>query len=467
MNNETQEKIPKTIIDIPLHPCSRRNINRQEVAQEQILDITLPQSSGSNVEQSVIVEENVQDNLEEPIIVQEDIEGVQNLVPNVADPVVTSHHSGIIIRKPLWFMLLGKSHGITLSKDQSPKMTNEIERMKVVPYASGVVSLMYPMLCTRPDIYFVVGMVSRYQSNPRDLVPIEYTDSYFQSDKDSIKSTSAEYVASSEVTKEAVWLGNFVKDLGVVPSVQIPLPFYVTIVVQLQTRKNYDAIKEAHYIKFVSSNTTKAILALESSYKWALTGTPLQNRIGELYSFVRFLQVKPYAYYFCKDCDCFALDFSMFFDKFNSSFKCSECSHIRSHHFLWWKRYIEQPLESHYDYERRDAMVLSKHKILKSLLLRRNKNERAVDLALPIKIVTIRKDSLDDWEYEYYKSLYSRSRSMFDEYVQAGTMENNYLHIFSMITHLRQVECTAGKECTAIKVVSYSLQLEAVSGVIV
>ena len=57
-------------------------------------------------------------------------------------------------------------HGITLSKDQSPKTTDEIERMKAVPYASAVGSLMYAMLCTRPDICFAVGMVSRFQSNP-------------------------------------------------------------------------------------------------------------------------------------------------------------------------------------------------------------------------------------------------------------------------------------------------------------
>ena len=57
-------------------------------------------------------------------------------------------------------------HGITLFKDQCPKTPNEIKNMKAVPYASVVRSLMYPMLCTRPDIYFVVSMVSRYQSNP-------------------------------------------------------------------------------------------------------------------------------------------------------------------------------------------------------------------------------------------------------------------------------------------------------------
>ena len=38
--------------------------------------------------------------------------------------------------------------------------------MKRVPYASAVGSLMYAMLCTRPDICLDVGMVSGYQSNP-------------------------------------------------------------------------------------------------------------------------------------------------------------------------------------------------------------------------------------------------------------------------------------------------------------
>ena len=37
--------------------------------------------------------------------------------------------------------------------------------MQSVPYASIVDSLMHVMLSTRPDICFVVGMVSRYQSN--------------------------------------------------------------------------------------------------------------------------------------------------------------------------------------------------------------------------------------------------------------------------------------------------------------
>ena len=37
--------------------------------------------------------------------------------------------------------------------------------MKKISYASAVESLMYAMVCTRPDIAHVVGVVSRYLSN--------------------------------------------------------------------------------------------------------------------------------------------------------------------------------------------------------------------------------------------------------------------------------------------------------------
>ena len=45
-------------------------------------------------------------------------------------------------------------------------MIDEKDSMKMIPYASVMGSLMYTMLSTRLDICFVVGMVSRYQSNP-------------------------------------------------------------------------------------------------------------------------------------------------------------------------------------------------------------------------------------------------------------------------------------------------------------
>ena len=61
--------------------------------------------------------------------------------------------------------LLPFRHGVHLSRKQCPKTPQEVEDMRHIPYASAVGSLMYVMLCTRPDICYAVGIVSRYQSN--------------------------------------------------------------------------------------------------------------------------------------------------------------------------------------------------------------------------------------------------------------------------------------------------------------
>jgi hypothetical protein len=49
---------------------------------------------------------------------------------------------------------------------QSPRNQYEIDQMKSVTYASAVGSLMYAQVCTRTDLAFVTGMLSRYQKNP-------------------------------------------------------------------------------------------------------------------------------------------------------------------------------------------------------------------------------------------------------------------------------------------------------------
>ena len=153
--------------------------------------------------------------------------------------------------------------GDKFSKDQCPKSENEIELMKMKPYASLVGSIMYANICTRPDLAFIVGMLGRFQSNPgeshwvaakkvlrymqntknyqlvygRDdgLELVGFTDSDLAGDLDERKSTGgyifmlnggaiswksakqtivststmeAEFVACFEGMKQAVWLRN-------------------------------------------------------------------------------------------------------------------------------------------------------------------------------------------------------------------------------------------------------------------
>ncbi len=49
-----------------------------------------------------------------------------------------------------------------LSADMSPKTDEEMEHMSSVPYLSAVGSIIYAMVCTRPDISHAVSVVSIY-----------------------------------------------------------------------------------------------------------------------------------------------------------------------------------------------------------------------------------------------------------------------------------------------------------------
>ena len=56
--------------------------------------------------------------------------------------------------------------GDKFSKAQCQQNDKVRDIMKVVPYALLVGSLMYAQVCTRPDIYFVVGVLGGYLSDP-------------------------------------------------------------------------------------------------------------------------------------------------------------------------------------------------------------------------------------------------------------------------------------------------------------
>lgn len=49
-------------------------------------------------------------------------------------------------------------------------------------------------------------------------------------------------------------------------------------------------LDEAHNIKAENTLQAKACFALDAQFKWLLTGTPLPNKIDELYSYMVFLE---------------------------------------------------------------------------------------------------------------------------------------------------------------------------------
>ena len=56
--------------------------------------------------------------------------------------------------------------GVILSTEQCHKTQEEEEDMSHVPYESAMGSLMYEMVCTRPDIAHAVGVLSKFMSKP-------------------------------------------------------------------------------------------------------------------------------------------------------------------------------------------------------------------------------------------------------------------------------------------------------------
>ena len=52
-----------------------------------------------------------------------------------------------------------------LSKEMCLETQEEIDYMSKIPYSSAVGSLMYAMVCTRPDIAHAMGVVRRYMNN--------------------------------------------------------------------------------------------------------------------------------------------------------------------------------------------------------------------------------------------------------------------------------------------------------------
>ncbi|GJR87324.1 hypothetical protein Tco_0211335 [Tanacetum coccineum] len=84
---------------------------------------------------------------------------------------------------------------VDLCKNQGPSAHVEVIRMKGVPYASAVDSIMYAVRCTRPDVAFSQNLTSRYQQNLTLLI--------------AISSMEDEYIVASEAATEAIWIRKF------------------------------------------------------------------------------------------------------------------------------------------------------------------------------------------------------------------------------------------------------------------
>ncbi|EEQ90005.2 DNA repair protein rad5 [Blastomyces dermatitidis ER-3] len=164
-------------------------------------------------------------------------------------------------------------------------------------------------------------------------------------------------------------------------------------------------LDEAHYIKNRASKTARACYDIKGTHRWALTGTPIVNRLEDLFSLVRFLKVEPWS------------------------------------NFSFWKTFITVPFESK-DFLRALNVVQT---VLEPLVIRRTKTMKTPDgealVPLPPRTITITEVELSSQEREIYDLIFTRAKRTFNDNVAAGTILKSYTTIFAQILRLRQTCC--------------------------
>ncbi|KAK5112692.1 hypothetical protein LTR85_011203 [Meristemomyces frigidus] len=193
-------------------------------------------------------------------------------------------------------------------------------------------------------------------------------------------------------------------------------------------------LDEAHSIKSRQTGVAKACFALNGTYKWCLSGTPVQNRIGEFFSLLRFLEVRPFADYFCKRCPCSILHW-----KLNEDHVCENCKHSGMEHVSVFNQELLNPLTQSEDPAVRSRAMEKLHMITARIMLRRMKRDYTSSMELPPKEVIVHNEFFGEIERDFSSSIMSNTARQFDTYVAKGVMLNNYANIFGLIMQMRQV----------------------------
>ncbi|KAJ7508564.1 DNA repair protein RAD5 [Mycena galericulata] len=160
-------------------------------------------------------------------------------------------------------------------------------------------------------------------------------------------------------------------------------------------------LDEAHSCKSRTSKTAKAVYALTARRRWAVTGTPIVNKLEDLYSLLKFLDFRPWS------------DFSFF------------------------RSFITLPFLA------RDPKAIEIVQIiLESILLRREKTMVDVNgkriVELPQKDVSVEYLEFSSLERKIYNSLFNSAKRDFQRLDAKGLIGKNYTHILAMLMRLRR-----------------------------
>ncbi len=161
----------------------------------------------------------------------------------------------------------------------------------------------------------------------------------------------------------------------------------------------YIIADEAQYIKNSATQNATALKSLEGIMKFALTGTPIENSIAELWSIFDFI-MPGYLYSYAK-----------------------------------FKKRFEEPI-----LKENDSKTLAKLKsLIEPFVLRRVKKEVLTEL--PEKNITIMKNEMTKEQEKLYISYLAQVKQEVAQEIRQNDFEKSKLKILMLLTRLRQICC--------------------------
>lgn len=161
----------------------------------------------------------------------------------------------------------------------------------------------------------------------------------------------------------------------------------------------YVVADEAQYIKNNNTKNSKAIKTINAETKFALTGTPIENSLSELWSIFDFI-MPGYLYKYKK-----------------------------------FKELYETPIIK----EQNEDVMNKLKKQIEPFVLRRTKGEVLTEL--PDKTVTILNNEMSEEQYNIYISYMAQARKEIMSQIDINGFEKSQIKILSLLMRLRQICC--------------------------
>lgn len=212
---------------------------------------------------------------------------------------------------------------------------------------------------------------------------------------------------ASEIKTEVITgtVANRESQIEQIPNTDVVITSYDLLKRDIETYKkhnyefSYIIADEAQYMKNSNTLNAKAVKELNAKTKFALTGTPIENSLSELWSIFDFL-MPGYLFSYKK-----------------------------------FKEEYEMPIVRDQNEETMNKLRM----LIEPFILRRTKKEVLTEL--PDKMITILENEMEEEQEKVYLSYLAEAKNELQEQISNIGFEKSQIQILALLTRLRQICC--------------------------